>query len=254
MGERKWHMDKIKKQRIPDLSEREKLLHQIERITELPLLILAFAMVPLLLGPVLWELSPSQEAVFLGLQILIWAIFAVDMIVKVLVSPQRGAYIRSHWLEVIIVALPLLRPLRLLRLIVFGSRAWVGVRRLVHIDFLFVYGIGLVTIASTVVLAVEHGVNVTIQSFPNALWWAMATITTVGYGDVVPVTGAGRAVGFVLMLGGIAFFSGITANLASLLLREHDPRFRAIVHLTEQVEALRKEMSVLHGRSGPEPQ
>jgi len=56
----------------------------------------------------------------------------------------------------------------------------------------------------------------------------MATITTVGYGDVVPVITGGRDIGFVLMLGGIAFFSGLTANLASLLVRGGDPRSKEV--------------------------
>ena len=145
------------------------------------------------------------------------------------------------------MAVPFLRFLRLLRIFIFGSRAWLGVRRLVHIDFLLVYGIGLVIVAATVAVTVERGASGLMQSFPDALWWAMATITTVGYGDIVPVTMAGRAIGFVLMLGGIAFFSGLTANLASLLVRGGDPRNKAVTQLTAQVEALRQEISALRG-------
>jgi voltage-gated potassium channel len=132
-----------------------------------------------------------------------------------------------------------------LRILLFGSRAWVGARRLVHIDFLLVYGIGLVIIAATIVATVEGGDNATIHSFADALWWAVVTITTVGYGDMVPVTTAGRAIAFVLMLGGIAFFSGITANLASFLVRGSDDTGTKISKLTEEIKELKQEISNL---------
>ena len=230
----------------PDVPSREELVYRIERLTELPLLVLSFAMIPLLIGPLIWKLSPSEESVFLTLDWFIWALFAVDMGIKLVVAPRRLAYLRRHWLEVLVVVVPFFRPLRILRIFIFGSRAWVGMRRLVNVDFLLVYGIGLVIIAATVVASVEGGENASIQSFPDALWWAVVTITTVGYGDMVPVTVAGRAVGFILMLGGIAFFSGVTANLASFLVKggsESDKKI--LVQLTEQVEGLRQEISRL---------
>lgn len=227
---------------VPDASHREALLHRVERITELPLLILAFAMIPLLVGPFLWSLSPPEEAIFIALDMFIWAVFAVDLGVKVTIAPHRLAYLRRHWLEVLIVVVPFFRPLRLVRIFIFGSRAWVGMRRLVNIDFIVVYGIGLVIIAATVVASVESVENASIQSFPDALWWAVVTITTVGYGDMVPVTAAGRAVGFVLMFGGIAFFSGLTANLASFLVRGEDPYRKNLSKLITEVESLRREL------------
>ena len=240
-------MKKLPSIHKPDTTQREALLHRIERLTELPLLILAFIMIPLLVGPLLWELSPSEESVFLTLDWFIWAIFAVDLAIKLVVTPHRLAYLKKHWLEVLVVAIPFLRPLRLLRIFIFGSRAWVGMRRLVNIDFIFVYGIGLVIIAATVVASVEGGENASIQSFPDALWWAVVTITTVGYGDMVPVTTVGRAFGFILMLGGIAFFSGITANLASYLVKGKDNREKTLHNLVLEIEGLRREVRKLQG-------
>lgn len=242
----------MKKLAIPltsDTSQREALLLRIERLTEAPLLILAFVMIPLLIGPLLWDLSPSEEATFIALDTFIWAIFAVDLGIKVTVAPHKSAYLRRHWLEVLVVVVPFFRPLRLLRIFIFGSRAWVGVRRLVHVDFLLVYGIGLVIIAATVVASVEGGANASIHSFADALWWAAVTITTVGYGDMVPVTTAGRAIATVLMLGGVAFFSGVTANLASFLVRGSETDKKALAKLTKELEGLRLEMARLRGNT-----
>ncbi len=239
-----------KKQTSEDISRREELLHRIERITEMPLLILAFAMIPLLLGPLLWELSAQEEATFLILDYFIWALFAVDLIVKAAISPHRLAYLRRHWLEVLVVVIPFFRPLRILRIFVFGSRAWVGMRRLVNVDFLLVYGVGLVIIAATVVTSVEGGEGASIHSFADALWWAVVTITTVGYGDMVPMTLVGRAVAFVLMLGGIAFFSGMTANLASFLIKGKDLQKDDMAKLVKEIDGLRQDMARLRGDSG----
>jgi voltage-gated potassium channel len=243
-------MRKLAPKKTSDISRREELLHRIERITEMPLLVLAFAMIPLLLGPLLWELSAQEEATFLILDYFIWALFAVDLIVKTAISPHRLAYLRRHWLEVLVVVIPFFRPLRILRIFVFGSRAWVGMRRLVNVDFLLVYGVGLVIIAATVVASVEGGEGASIHSFADALWWAVVTITTVGYGDMVPITLVGRAIAFVLMLGGIAFFSGMTANLASFLIKSKDSQKDEMARLVKEIDGLRQDMAKLRGNSG----
>jgi len=235
----------------PDIVKRDELLNRIERMTELPLLILSFVMIPLLIGPLLWELSPSDEVVFITLDTFIWALFAVDLAIKVVIAPHRLNYLKRHWLEVLVVVVPFLRPLRILRILIFGSRAWVGARRLVNLDFLLVYGIGLVIISATIVASVEGGENASIHSFPDALWWSMTTITTVGYGDKVPVSVAGRAVGYVLMVGGIAFFSGFTANLASFLVRTKSEPNKEIQDLTAQIEGLRKDITRLQEKQEP---
>jgi voltage-gated potassium channel len=239
-------MKKMPNIHAPDIAQREALLHRIERLTELPLLVLAFMMIPLLVGTLWWELSPSEEAIFLTLDWFIWAVFAIDLAIKLIVAPHRLAYLKGHWLEVLVVVVPFFRPLRIIRVFIFGSRAWVGTRRLVNVDFLLVYGIGLLVITATVVASVEGSESASIQSFPDALWWAMATITTVGYGDMVPVSIVGRAMGYILMLGGIAFFSGITANLASFLVRGRDGgREKALRDLVVEVEGLRREVARL---------
>ena len=94
----------------------------------------------------------------------------------------------------------------------------------------------------------------TITSFGDAVWWAWATVTTVGYGDRYPVTTAGRGVAAVLMLCGIALLGLVTASLASFLVDRYqdedeeedqardDARFDA---LHEELRALREELRAL---------
>ena len=230
---------------IRDMERRDALLLRVERFTELPLLILSFIMIPLLVGPFLWDLSSGEEAVFFALDTLIWAIFAIDILGKTAIAPHRMSYLKRHRLEVLVVAIPFLRPLRILRILIFGSRAFREARRLANIDFLLVYGIGLIITSATVVLSVEHGKDGAIQTFPDALWYSVVTITTVGYGDMVPVTIAGRAMGYLLMFGGIAFFSAVTANLASFFVQGKESSDQIIIdQLVEEVRQLRQELTV----------
>ncbi|WP_327354989.1 potassium channel family protein [Pseudobacteriovorax antillogorgiicola] len=66
----------------------------------------------------------------------------------------------------------------------------------------------------------EQEVNPLVRGYPDALWWAFATVTTVGYGDITPVTNAGRLIGVVLMLGGATCFVGFTAVFVPTFMAE----------------------------------
>ena len=68
-------------------------------------------------------------------------------------------------------------------------------------------------------LAEDVGVDGRIHSFGDAIWWSSATITTVGYGDVAPITVVGRLIGVVTMVVGISTFAVITAKMAEFLVR-----------------------------------
>lgn len=85
---------------------------------------------------------------------------------------------------------------------------------------------GLVTLVAMVVTAAggtmvwlaERGVpGATVRTWGDGLWWALTTLTTVGYGDHVPATAAGRAVGAAVMVAGIAVIGGVAAGVALLV-------------------------------------
>lgn len=80
-------------------------------------------------------------------------------------------------------------------------------------------GMTWITSAVAFTLVEDVGVDGRLESFFDALWWSTATITTVGYGDVYPVTGLGRVVGGLTMLVGISTFAVTTAKIAELLVR-----------------------------------
>lgn len=91
----------------------------------------------------------------------------------------------------------------------------------------------------------EKGTNSEVNGFFDAVWWAFSTVSTVGFGDVVPITTQGRLVAIFLMIFGVAFFVGFTALLISVILsmtdseHELDELRRVVRELSEKVDRLK---------------
>jgi voltage-gated potassium channel len=183
---------------------------------------------------------------------LTWAIFVVDYIVNLVLAERRWHWFRTHLFDLIVVALPILRPLRLLRLLtllsVLQRTAGAAFRGRVVV---YVAGASalLVFVAALAVLDSERAAEgANIITFPGALWWAFVTVTTVGYGDLSPVTDLGRIIAVFLMLGGIALIGVITATLASWVVErvsESDAETAAATRgeirmLGQQIDALQE--------------
>jgi voltage-gated potassium channel len=196
---------------------------------EMPLMLLAVAMIPLIVVPLVVELSPEWDQAILAADWFIWAVFTFEYLVRFVLSTEKWCFVRREWLALLIVLLPLLRPLRvvrslrvlrllyLLRLAAFASTIAVVGRRLLgrhRLHYVLVVTLLVVLGATVLVQSAEGGAGGSIGSFGDALWWAFATVTTVGYGDTVPVTPLGRGIAGLLMITGIAVFGVLTANVA----------------------------------------
>ncbi len=81
---------------------------------------------------------------------------------------------------------------------------------------------------SGIILFIEKGVNPNLNHFMDAIWWCFSTVTSVGYGDVVPVTVPGKIFGILLMLLGTAMFAIYTALFANAVLGDYAKRFRGL--------------------------
>ncbi|MEH0108393.1 potassium channel family protein [Tersicoccus sp. MR15.9] len=195
---------------------------------------------------------------------LLWAVFAADYVVMIVTAPDRPRWFIRNLHELLLVVLPMFRPLRLLRLI---SVAMMLERRIgPRIQGrVFLYGLSsallVVLIGSIAVLDAEkHAPGSTITTFGDALWWAVVTITTAGYGDLYPVTLIGRLIAVGLMISGIAVIGLVTATMASWLMQrvvseeiveevedEQAPLRREVAALTEQVARLTAQIERLTG-------
>lgn len=233
---------------------RRSALDRFERAVELPLLVLALAMVPLLVLPLVLDLPSGIEATFIALDWFIWAVFALEYVVRLALTDRRWRFIRRQWPDLLIIVLPFLRPLRIvrsaraLRLLRLGRLVSVlskagqqGQRLLVRHKLHYAVLVTMVVVvgAAALILAAEEGRGGSIDSFGDALWWAVTTVTTVGYGDMFPVTPAGRGIAAFLMVAGIALFGVLTANVAAFFV-ERD-REAEVDPVTEQLaEILRR--------------
>ena len=212
---------------------RQNALEQFERTMELPLLILAVAMIPLLVLPLLADLPESVDTAFIALDWFIWAAFAFEYFVRFTLTNKRWRFVRREWADLLIVVLPFLRPLRVvrsaraLRLVrLTRLTAIIGVisketRRLIHRHHLhqvLLIAAAGVLVAAGLVTILEDGRDSNIHDFGDGLWWAITTITTVGYGDTFPRTDAGRGIAAVVMVAGITLFGLVTANIAAFIL------------------------------------
>ena len=148
-----------------------------------------------------------------------WALFALDLLIGILKSSNKKSYLKSHPLEILSVALPFLRPLRLLRVITFGALVIqkIAVGKHLAITFkVFLFSILIAYIAAVQITITERDVPTSnIKSFGDGLWWAVTTVTTVGYGDKFPTTSMGRVLAVGLMLVGISLMGVITASVAA---------------------------------------
>lgn len=212
-------------------------------------MMLALALVPAIVGDYFWGLSERERRVYDGIQLGIWVAFAVDLVVKTGVAPDRIGYLRRNWVIVLLVVVPFLRPLRVLRVFVLGGRAAAGFHRLFGIANVLMVAYGLVVVAATLVYTFERGHNDQFRSFPDALWWGLVTITTVGYGDKFPITAPGRLSAVLLLIGGIAMFGAVAGHLAALLSRPGSGSNAGppppTQDLLDEVRALRREVAEL---------
>lgn len=173
---------------------------------------------------------PELEALEIGLTI----VFLLEFVTRITAAFDRVQYLRGHAIDLIALVPPVraarvLRLLRLLRLV----RAFSGVYRAsMHVQglashrgfaWLVSAWLAVMVLCSFALYAAEHGINKAIDSPFDALWWGVVTISTVGYGDVYPITFEGKLAAIVLMLLGIGLFSAITATVTSYMLatRQH---------------------------------
>jgi voltage-gated potassium channel len=259
-------------------SERDAaLLERFDARMRLPIIV--SAVLPLIVTP------GPDDWVSVSIDIASWLVFLVDYVVHARhLDRYRRTRLGRFDLFVVVATAPwfllpgahaggfvvLLRLARLARL-AMASR---GARRLLQrLGRVAAAAAGIVVVGSLVAYYSEHPVNPEFATVGDALWWGIVTLTTVGYGDIVPKTAVGRWAAVMVMITGIAVLGVLAGALASFFRLDQGnggpaagepantaatPGDAALAALTAEVAALRRQVEVLTGRltgapAGPTP-
>lgn len=151
----------------------------------------------------------------------IWGAFVVDLFVRLIGSESILEFLKSSWLEIFALALPFMRILRVFRVVlaIKGLRFLTGSRVTATGTYLLLL-LPLAWFAGAIAVLDSESkvIGSTINTLEAAMWWALTTIATVGYGDLYPVTTEGKLVAALLMLTGIGLFSASAGIFAGWIM------------------------------------
>src|SRR5690349_21066635 len=240
----------------------EDRLRAWEHATAYPLTALSVLFIAVYAWPILDPaMHPLWRHLCAVVDLAIWALFCIEYLIRLSLARHKRRFVRSHWFDLAVLVLPVLRPLRALRMLnalrVINRHAvaWTRGRLAVYV---IAATILIVLMAGLAVLDAERGhPGSTIHTYPEALWWAVCTITTVGYGDLYPETAEGRLVALALMIGGLGLIGFTTGSLASWIVdrisdaeRPAGAATRAdMVLLLHEIRKLQHEVNELKART-----
>ena len=196
----------------------------------------------------------SASAVALAARFTLSAVYAADLAIRAHLSGRPWPYVRTHWLSLLVVVLP---PLR----VVFSVRLVRRTFRRGHLERFLLAALVLVVNGAVAVYFYERdAAGSNIHTLADSLWWAMVTVTTVGYGDYYPVTALGRVAALFIMATGILTLAVVTAQVASSFLDQASRRRasaasseRGEVTLADLAERLARIEELLSRNPGPGP-
>ncbi|HAS64003.1 MAG TPA: capsular biosynthesis protein [Vibrio sp.] len=176
-----------------------------------------------------FPIREETRQILIGLDFVICTIFILQLSIDLIRSANKRLFMKKHWID-FIASVPMIEPLRFARifhilrviLVIRSSRSLVkqilNNRKETTIASILLLLVILLTLGSSVMLFVEgHSPDANIKTGADALWWALVTISTVGYGDHFPVTTAGKIVASTIILCGVGLFGMISGLITSVI-------------------------------------
>jgi voltage-gated potassium channel len=237
---------------VPETNRLKSIAITLER----PIALLALLVVPAL---ILEDraTSPGLQLTATVLNWVVWVAFCVEFVLLFAAEP-RWATVRRGWFAILLIVLtpPFVVPqylqaarglrafriVRLVRLARAGAVAAVGLRlsqrAFSHKKFhlIVLIATALIVLGALAIHRIEGETNPSVRTFGDALWWAVVTATTVGYGDISPTTLEGRVIAVLLMLTGIGVVGVFTATIASFFFEQGKSADADVVARLETIE------------------
>jgi voltage-gated potassium channel len=234
---------------------RARIARRYERITTVPLTVLGLLFLGVYAWPILQpDLSSNWRVAFGVTSMAVWGMFVLDYVARLALATERLRFVRRNWFDLLVMALPMVRPLRGIRSVIALKLLARGGSKLGRSDavasVIGALAAGGAIAALAMLEAERQNADANIRNFGDSLWWALSTVTTVGYGDRYPTTVEGRFVAAGLMFGGIALLGVVTAALASWFVQRFGQTQEAeseilatLTELRSEVAALRRELN-----------
>jgi voltage-gated potassium channel len=239
--------------------KRYRLLVKVNRLTEIPLIILGFAWLVLLVVELIWQITP----VLVKIANTIWVIFIVDFLIKFTITPSRWKFLKKNTLTIISLFIPAFRifrifaSLRLLRSLGFirsirvirvvgsvnrGMRVLGKTLEQRAFGYVFILTLLIAFVGAAAMFAFED--RGTYDSYLDALYWTAMILTTLG-SDYWPQSPEGKTIGFLLSVYSLGVLGYFTAVLSSFFIGQDAHNKKGEVAGSRQVEELAKEIRLL---------
>ena len=220
---------------------------------ESPTIGIALLFLATLLAPYTYHFSIHTKNNIKDLQIIFWALFSLEYAIRVILTPDKWYFIKRHPIDFLIVFLPPIQFLRFLKSIALTAYFIRKARSLFfrrNSWFLITMAPLVIAVSSVSIYEVETGVKgANIKTFNDSVWWAITTMSTVGYGDKYPITNAGKVIATLTIIAGVSLIGMLTAEIAVIFIgsraEEEDNDKENVEVLMVKLESMEQEIKAI---------